>query len=262
MYWQTSTIHQAVTRKTAARSPGSSLQPDTNTQDHSRSATTLLLRHVPRDAGKGYLHCLSPVGSHGVPVNRAHSRPQGIHEIHLRLHHNGRTTSTTGRAADSPDGRPTDHRWLSQDRSGDLSGSPFRRATGPWRHRHLRTMHYRSSPDRSAETPCSARHSTAAARKLSSAQVRLRFWNFKVFTDFLGKKVVDLSVAWNSRGLSSSPVHVDTVVTTLTKELNTMTFKMANQIDPLHEMEASGSRITILLRSVSSASARLDSKVS
>ena len=46
----------------------------------------------------------------------------------------------------------------------------------------------------------------------------------------------------------------------LAEKLNPVAFEMTDQIDPFHEIEASGSRITVLFRSASSASARLDSK--
>jgi hypothetical protein len=43
-----------------------------------------------------------------------------------------------------------------------------------------------------------------------------------------------------------------------TKKLDTMTFQVAGQIDPFYEIEARGSRITVLFRRDSSASARFD----
>ena len=53
---------------------------------------------------------------------------------------------------------------------------------------------------------------------------------------------------------------IHAVTATFTKKLDAMAFQVADQIDPLHEMEASGSRITVLFWSDSSASARFDSK--
>ena len=164
----TSTIRQAVDREPAAPSPAPSLQSDFNTEDHSRSATKLLLKYVTRDADGSHLHSLSSVGSHGVSLDWTKGCPQGIHAVHLRRHHDGSVTSTTGRTADSPDGRPTNHRRLSQDRRGNFSGSPSRRAIGPRRHCRLCTVHCCPSPDCAAEAPCSARCSASADKQALS----------------------------------------------------------------------------------------------
>lgn len=48
----------------------------------------------------------------------------------------------------------------------------------------------------------------------------------------------------------------------LHETLDAVSFEVTDQIDPFHVIEAIGSRITDLLRSISSASARLDSKTS
>ena len=56
--------------------------------------------------------------------------------------------------------------------------------------------------------------------------------------------------------------YVDAVTLAFTQKLDAVSFKVTDQIDPFHEIEAIGSRITDLLRSISSASARLDSKTS
>jgi hypothetical protein len=50
------------------------------------------------------------------------------------------------------------------------------------------------------------------------------------------------------------------VVAALPQQLYTVAFEVTDQIDPFHEIEASGSRITVLLRSVSSTRARVDFK--
>ena len=92
--------------------------------------------------------------------------------------------------------------------------------------------------------------------------VQLGLGDFEILTDFLSEKLVDFPMAGNRRGLTGSAVHIDTMASALTKKLNAVAFKMADQLDPLHEIEASGSRITVLFTSASSASARLDSKMS
>ena len=78
----------------------------------------------------------------------------------------------------------------------------------------------------------------------------------------MGKKFVDLSMARDCGCFAGGSVDVDTVTAAFTQKLDTVTFEVTDQIDPLHEIEARGSRITVLLRSVSSTSARLDSKTS
>ena len=163
---ETGKIRQVLDQEATAQSPAPSLQPNSNTEDHSRSATKLLLRYVSRDAGKGHLHSLSSVGSHGVSLDWTKGYPQGIHAVHLRLHHDGSATDTTGRTADSPDGRPTDHRWVSKNRRGDFGGSPPRCTTGPRRQHYLYPMHHRPIPDGVADASCSTRRSAAAARYL------------------------------------------------------------------------------------------------
>ena len=42
--------------------------------------------------------------------------------------------------------------------------------------------------------------------------------------------------------------HLDPVITTLTNELNAVTFRMANWIDSLHEMETSGCDVSFLIQ--------------
>jgi hypothetical protein len=49
------------------------------------------------------------------------------------------------------------------------------------------------------------------------------------------------------------------VIAAFSQELGAMAFEVTDQIDPLHEMEARGSRITVLFRRDSSANARVDS---
>ena len=83
-----------------------------------------------------------------------------------------------------------------------------------------------------------------------------------ISSHLLSKEVVDLSMARNCRCFTSGSVDVDAVTTAFTQELDTVAFAVTDQIDPLHEIEARGSLITVLLRSVSSTSARLDSKTS
>jgi len=50
-----------------------------------------------------------------------------------------------------------------------------------------------------------------------------------------------------------------TVIAVFSQELGAMAFEVTDQIDPLHEMEARGSRITVLFRRDSSANAQVDS---
>lgn len=92
----------------------------------------------------------------------------------------------------------------------------------------------------------------------------LRLWlrNFQVFANLLSEEIVDLPVTRNRGCFPGSTVDVNTVTAALAEELDTMTLKMTDQVDPLHEMEARGSRITVLFRRDSSASARFDSKTS
>ena len=91
---------------------------------------------------------------------------------------------------------------------------------------------------------------------------RLWFWNLQIPADLLSEKVVDVSMAGNGRNFSGGTVHIDAVIASLPQELDTVSFEITDQIDPFHEMEASGSRITTLFRRVSSANARFDSKTS
>ena len=67
-------------------------------------------------------------------------------------------------------------------------------------------------------------------------------------------------MARNGRGLAGGTVYIHTVTAAFTEKLGAMAFQVTDQIDPLHEIEASGSRITVLFWSDSSASARFDSK--
>ena len=78
----------------------------------------------------------------------------------------------------------------------------------------------------------------------------------------MSEEVVDLSMAGNGRRFAGSAIHVHAVTASFAEELNTMEFEVTDQIDPFHEMEAKGSRITVLLRRDSSASARFDSNTS
>ena len=86
------------------------------------------------------------------------------------------------------------------------------------------------------------------ARPFSSSrkQQTLGLRNFQVFADFLGEEVVNLSMAGYCGCLSSGTIDVDAMTSAFTEELNTVPFKVADQVDPLHEIEAIGSRITVL----------------
>ena len=66
-------------------------------------------------------------------------------------------------------------------------------------------------------------------------------------------------MAGNGGRFTGRAVDVHAMTPSFTEELDTMAFEVTDQIDPFHEMEARGSRITILFRRDSSASARLDS---
>jgi hypothetical protein len=66
-------------------------------------------------------------------------------------------------------------------------------------------------------------------------------------------------MARNGRRFAGSAIHVHAVTVSFAEELNIMEFEVTDQIDPFHEMEAKGSRITVLLRRDSSVSARFDS---
>lgn len=68
-----------------------------------------------------------------------------------------------------------------------------------------------------------------------------------------------LSMAGNGGGFSGRAVHKHAVTAAFPEKLDAVAFKMTDKIDPLHEMEASGSRITVLFLRPSSANARLDS---
>ena len=90
----------------------------------------------------------------------------------------------------------------------------------------------------------------------------LGLWNFSIFANLLSEEVVDLSMAGDGRRLAGRAVHIHRVTPAFTKKLDTMTFQVADQIDPFHEIEARGSRITVLFRRDSSVSARFDSNTS
>ena len=90
----------------------------------------------------------------------------------------------------------------------------------------------------------------------------LRLRNVQILADLLREKIVDLSMTGNGGGFPRSPVDVDTVIAAFPKKLNAVAFEMTDQIDPLYEIEARGSRITVKLRRPSSASARFDSNTS
>jgi hypothetical protein len=66
-------------------------------------------------------------------------------------------------------------------------------------------------------------------------------------------------MAGNCGRFTGSAVDVHAVTTAFTEKLDPMAFEVTDQIDPFHEMEARGSRITVLFRRDSSASARFDS---
>ena len=66
-------------------------------------------------------------------------------------------------------------------------------------------------------------------------------------------------MARNCGDITGGPVDVHTVMTALAKKLDAVAFEVTDQIDPLDEMEARGSRITVLFWRDSSAYARLDS---
>src|SRR5215210_2976883 len=87
----------------------------------------------------------------------------------------------------------------------------------------------------------------------------LRFWNLQIFTNLLSEEVVDLSMTRDGGCPAGGSVHLHAVTSSFSKKLYAMTFEVPDQIHPLHEMEASGSRITTLLRRDSSASDRFDS---
>lgn len=55
-------------------------------------------------------------------------------------------------------------------------------------------------------------------------------------------------------------VDVHAVTAAFPQELDAVAFEVTDQVDPLHDMEARGSRITVLFRSVSSVSVWVDSK--
>src|SRR4029077_17281353 len=69
-------------------------------------------------------------------------------------------------------------------------------------------------------------------------------------------------MAGNGGRFTGRAVDVHAMTPSFTEKLNTMAFEVTDQIDPFHEIEASGSRITILFRRDSSANARLDSNTS
>jgi len=69
-------------------------------------------------------------------------------------------------------------------------------------------------------------------------------------------------MAGNGGRFAGSAVDVHTVTPAFTKDLYTVAFEVTIQIDSFHEMEARGSRITVLFPRDSSANARLDSNTS
>ena len=68
-----------------------------------------------------------------------------------------------------------------------------------------------------------------------------------------------LDKTWSASKEPDSATHIHTVAPAFTEELDTMAFEVTDQIDPFHEMEARGLRITVLFPRDSSANARLDS---
>jgi hypothetical protein len=69
-------------------------------------------------------------------------------------------------------------------------------------------------------------------------------------------------MTWNGRRFAGCAVRIHRVTSAFTEKLDTMMFQVADQLDPFHEIEARGSRITVLFRRDSSASARFDSNTS
>lgn len=96
----------------------------------------------------------------------------------------------------------------------------------------------------------------------SEGRCELWFRNFKIFADLLCKKVINLSMTGNGRCFAGRAVYIDAVIATLAKKLDIVMFEVADQIDPLHEIRARGSRMTVLSRRLSSANARLATNTS
>jgi hypothetical protein len=134
----------------------------------------------------------------------------------------------------------------------------------------LRCDHENCASDRSGERQLRRNNSNVYTHS-SSTILPARTSRSGRLSDSSRPSTSELSLALShrlrlSRIESQTPlapcIHVYAVIATLTQELGTMTFQMADQVDPLHEIRASGSRMTGLSRKVSSTSARFVSKTS
>jgi len=110
--------------------------------------------------------------------------------------------------------------------------------------------------------PLSYEREVQGQTRTQAEQRGLGLRNFYIFANLASEKIVDLSMAGNGRRFADREVHLHRVTSAFTEKLDTMTFQVADQIDPFHEIEARGSRITVLFRRDSSASARFDSNTS
>ncbi len=90
----------------------------------------------------------------------------------------------------------------------------------------------------------------------------LGLWDFQIFTVLLARK--SLISRWRGTVdvLPAERFTVHTVIPAFTEELDTVAFEVTDQVSPFHEIEARGSRITVLFRRDSSVNARLDSNTS
>ena len=90
----------------------------------------------------------------------------------------------------------------------------------------------------------------------------LRLWDLQIATDLSREELVQLAVTRDGGCLPGRPIHVNGVVSALAQQHTTMQLKVSDEIDSLHALKRSGSRMTSAPTSSSSTSCRLASSTS